>query len=32
MMEMLTSEMQAEYLATMGGANYRAMFAAPAPA
>jgi len=32
MMEMLTIEMQAEYLAAMGGASYRAMFAAPAPA
>jgi hypothetical protein len=27
MMEMLTAEMQAEYLAAMAGTNYRAMFA-----
>jgi hypothetical protein len=32
MMEMLTAEMQAEYLAAMAGTNYRAMFASPNPA
>ncbi|KFG90428.1 hypothetical protein BV98_001632 [Sphingobium herbicidovorans NBRC 16415] len=31
MMELLTSEMQAEYLAAMAGRNYRAMFAPSAP-